>query len=83
MARPYLPVADQDSVFAAYRAALQEHWASESPDSGHWWWDVRDSPDSGYDPELWTVAEADADVSALSSVGCTIASRVPRVTSRS
>ncbi len=58
----YLPSTDQDSVFAAYRAAFQEHWGSESPDPLRWWWDVRDSPDSGYDPELWTVAEADADV---------------------
>ena len=61
-ARPYLPGADEDAVFAAYRAAFHEHWGSESPDSAHWWWDVRDSPDSGYDPELWTVAEADGDV---------------------
>jgi mycothiol synthase len=57
-ARPYRPATDGDAVFAAYRAAFQDHWGSESPDPVRWWWDLRDSPDSGYEPELWTVAEA-------------------------
>jgi mycothiol synthase len=61
-ARRYRPTTDTDAIFAAYRVAFQEHWGSESPDPVRWWWDVRDSPASGYDPELWTVAEAAGEI---------------------
>jgi mycothiol synthase len=62
IARPYRPAMDEDALFAAYRVAFGEHWGSESPDPVRWWWDVRDSPDCGYDPELWTVAEAATEI---------------------
>jgi mycothiol synthase len=57
--RAYRPGEDDDELYAASTAAFVDHWGSESIDAERWWWDERDSPDSGYDPTLWAVVEVD------------------------
>ncbi len=57
--RLYRPGEDDDELYDASTEAFLDHWGSESVDADRWWWDERDSPDSGYDPTLWVVVEVD------------------------
>ena len=61
----YVPGSDEDVLWSAYCAAFAEHWGQERPDATSFWWDVRDSPASSYDPSLWTVTRADGDITGF------------------
>jgi mycothiol synthase len=60
--RRFRPGADDRAVFSAYADAFAEHWGAEQPDPQRWWWNERDSPGSGFDRSLWTLAESDGEV---------------------
>jgi mycothiol synthase len=64
-ARRYRPGRDDAALFAAYCDAFAAHWGAEQPHPVRWWWDERDAPDSGFDPALWTVAEADGEIAGF------------------
>jgi ribosomal protein S18 acetylase RimI-like enzyme len=61
----YVPDADDDALWQAYRASFAEHWGQEQPEEASFWWDVRDAPASSYDPSLWTVTRADGDITGF------------------
>jgi mycothiol synthase len=63
--RSFAPGQDEDALFAAYRSAFAAHWGQENHDQRAWWWDVRDSPDSGYDPSLWSIADATGEIAGF------------------
>lgn len=56
--RPYVEGVDDAALFECFTDAFAAHWGQAAPDATRWWWDERDSPDSGYDPALWLLAEA-------------------------
>jgi mycothiol synthase len=58
----YVPAADDEGLFAAFRDSFAEHWGQEHPEEAGFWWDERDSPGSAYDPSLWTVARGNGEI---------------------
>jgi mycothiol synthase len=63
--RSFAPGQDEDALFTAYRSAFAAHWGQENHDEQAWWWDGRDSPDSGYDPALWFIADAGGEIAGF------------------
>ena len=49
-------------MFDAFTESFSEHWGHEHPDEKGWWWGERDSPGSGFDPSLWTIARMGDEV---------------------
>jgi mycothiol synthase len=60
--RPYRPGVDDAALLGAFTDAFAEHPGQDQVDPVAWWWDLRDAPDSGYDPGLWTVADVDGEL---------------------
>jgi mycothiol synthase len=61
----YAPGDDDEGLWAAYCSSFAEHWGQEAPDATRFWWDVRDSPASSYDPSLWSVTRAAGEITGF------------------
>jgi mycothiol synthase len=49
---------DDGAMFSVFAESFADHWGSEAFDKGQWWAENRDGPGAGFDPALWTLAEA-------------------------